>query len=132
MLILKKEFLQQIIAQSKKEYPKECCGIFAGRNNEAEILYPLENVSKEPQVAYEIDSRQLLKIFKELRAKNLEMVAIYHSHTETEAYPSERDLELAFYPDSFYLIVSLRNKDKPEVRAFKIKDKEIQEVKIIS
>ena len=130
-LLLAENIKRKIFARCLEDYPKEACGILAGEDNKAEVLYPLENISDSPQMCYEIETRKQLAIQKELRAKSLEMVAIYHSHTNSEAYPSAKDLELAYYPDSFYLIVSLINKDNPEIRAFKIKENDIKEANII-
>ena len=129
-LLLAEDIKQKIFARCLEDYPKEACGILAGKDNKVEVLYSLENISDSPRMCYEIDSRKQLAIQKELRAKSLEMVAIYHSHTNSEAYPSARDLELAYYPDSFYAIVSLMNKDNPKIRAFKIVDGNISEVDI--
>ena len=47
--------------------------------------------------------------------------AIYHSHTRSAAYPSRTDVELAFFPDTLYLIVSLADRDAPEIRAFRLR-----------
>jgi proteasome lid subunit RPN8/RPN11 len=60
------------------------------------------------------------------------MVGIYHSHTESEAYPSGRDLELAFYPDAYYIIISLKDKKNPSIRAFRIVEGKISEEEIIT
>ncbi len=38
------------------------------------------------------------------------------------AYPSERDIEHALYPDALYVIVSLLNHDTPEAGAFRISE----------
>jgi proteasome lid subunit RPN8/RPN11 len=56
--------------------------------------------------------------------------AIYHSHTRSPAYPSQTDVNLAFYPDALYLIVSLQDADRPELRAYRIVGGEIDEVEL--
>lgn len=127
MLTLKKELLTQIIGQCQKEFPNEACGILAGRNNTAEKVYPLTNISDNPKLCYVIDSKEQLTIFKQLRNENLEMLAIFHSHIDVEAYPSKRDVGLAFYPDSSYIIVSLAALRPPVARSFKINEGKITE-----
>ena len=129
-IIIPNEIQEKIIAHSLKNYPKEACGILAGKGGQAEIIYPLINISENPELCYLIDAKEQLKVFKEIRAKSLEITAIYHSHTHTEAYPSAKDLELAFYPDSFYVIVTLADKNKPKIRAFKIIEGKIKELNI--
>ena len=56
-----------------------------------------------------------------------ELWAIYHSHTHSEAYPSETDRRLAFYPESRYMVLSLANRERPELRSFFIEDGEVTE-----
>jgi proteasome lid subunit RPN8/RPN11 len=55
---------------------------------------------------------------------------IYHSHTRSAAYPSQTDVNLAFYPDALYVIVSVEDPAKPDVRAFRIVDGKIDEAEI--
>ena len=78
-----------------------------------------------------IDSREPLKLFKELRTQNLEMVAIYHSHVDAQAYPSQRDIEMASYPESSYIIVSLSDPKSPVARSFRIVDGKISEEELV-
>ena len=70
---------------------------------------------------------------KEIRAENLGMVGIYHSHPHSDAYPSAHDVKLAFYPEASYIIISLKDRDGSRIRSFKIIDGEIteEELKII-
>ena len=64
-----------------------------------------------------------------LRARlGAEIVAIYHSHPESPAYPSATDVELAFWPEAVYLICSLADPSQPTIRAFRIRDGAIAEV----
>jgi proteasome lid subunit RPN8/RPN11 len=48
----------------------------------------------------------------------LELSALYHSHSHTAAFPSQGDVDYAFYPDSLILIISLKGKDAPQIAAF--------------
>ena len=56
-----------------------------------------------------------------------ELRAIFHSHTHTEASPSPTDRRQAFYPDAFYLLVSLADRERPVLRGFTIVDGEVEE-----
>ena len=58
---------------------------------------------------------------KDLRAKGIELLAIYHSHPETPARPSEEDIRLALTPNVSYIIISLAG-ETPDVKSFRIKD----------
>ena len=56
--------------------------------------------------------------------------AIYHSHTRSAAYPSQTDINLALWPDALYIIVSLAEADAPDVKAFAIVDRKVNEVEL--
>ncbi|MCM8787422.1 MAG: Mov34/MPN/PAD-1 family protein, partial [Candidatus Omnitrophica bacterium] len=100
-------------------------------------VYKMTNVSENPETCYFMNPEEQLKVFKEMRKLGLEMIGIYHSHANSPAYPSQRDCELAFYPEADYLIISCSFNiqrsmfNEPEVRAFKITEGKIQEEKII-
>lgn len=124
---IKRAELKQILRHCEQEYPYEACGILAGKGGVVEKVYLMENVSETPQTCYFMKPEEQLKVFKEMRSLNLEMLAIYHSHINFPAYPSRRDLELAFYPDVSYLIISLGKESVLEIKSFKISDQEIIE-----
>lgn len=108
--------------------PKEVCGILGGIKDMVKKLYPMTNTEDSPE-SYLMDPKEQFAVAKDLRANNLEMLAIYHSHPHTPARPSQKDIEMAFYPDVLYIIVSL-TKEEPDVKAFSIKEKVVKEVKI--
>jgi len=117
-----------IINQAMREAPRECCGIIAGRDGEPVQLYETRNVAAGNRL-YEIDPAQLIDLeFRELPAQETEIIAIYHSHPESQPYPSATDVELAFWPDAVFLICSLANPARPEIRGFRIRDGAIDEV----
>lgn len=106
----------------------EACGILAGKEDKVFVIYRMENTEKS-SISFFMEPREQLRVMKDIRAKDLEMLAIYHSHPKAPAYPSARDVELAFYPDASYIIISLL-KEEPEVRSFKIRNGKIEEEKI--
>lgn len=129
MLILKKELFEQIVAQSKEELPNEACGILAGKDGKAEKVYKMINTDKSPSTFF-MDPKEQLKAMKEIRNSGLEMLGIYHSHVASAAYPSGHDVELAFYPEVSYVIISLKDKNNPGICSFKIKEGKITEEQI--
>jgi [CysO sulfur-carrier protein]-S-L-cysteine hydrolase len=133
MLTIKKTDLQSICEHCNREYPNEACGILAGRDGRVERVYPMINA--EPgRNSYVMDPQQQFGVMKDLRRAGLDLVSIYHTHVSSEAYPSSKDIALAYYPESVYLIVSLLDRKKPRTRGFTIADGNIVEVpiKIIS
>lgn len=119
-MILSKKQLYDIIQHTKAGYPRETCGIIAGTDGKAEKIYKMKNISDKPEICYFMKPQEQLKIFKEIRKSGFELLGIYHSHTHSEAYPSQRDVEMAYYPEVVYVIVSLKNFNKPVIRAFRI------------
>lgn len=130
MLILENKRLMEIIEHAVASTPAEVCGLLAGRQARIEKVYRMTNTAPDSSDSYLMDPAEQLRVLKEIRRAELELLGIYHSHPVSAAYPSPRDVELAFYPEAVYVIVSLKAKDKPVVRAFRIKAGEIFEEKI--
>jgi proteasome lid subunit RPN8/RPN11 len=122
------ELYAQMIEQARTEAPNECCGMIGSCNGNAVRVYPAPNAAASP-LRYEIDGAEQLRIYNEIEDAGLELGAIYHSHTRTEPYPSQTDINLAFYPDSLYLIIGLAGPD-PELRAFNIQDGQVTEAEL--
>jgi len=111
--------LDELLGEARRAPELECCGLLAGRNGVIDTVLPARNVLASA-TAYEIEPAELFALFRRMRAEGLEHLGIYHSHPRGDNAPSPRDVELAFYPDAAYLIVSpLAGADRP-VRAFHI------------
>lgn len=109
---------------------QECCGLLAGRDEAITHIFPATNAHAQPATAYEIAPQELFCVIKEIRAKQLDLLGIYHSHPRGENRPSRSDIERAFYPDTPYFILSpLRDAPQP-VRAFLIRDGKVNELRI--
>ena len=126
---LERTFIDEMIAHAKEDAPIECCGIIAGENGRATKLFRARNSEASPY-RYSVDSDDLFRIHREAEANHWSFLAIYHSHTASEAYPSATDVRLAFWPESYYILVSLEDVDQPVVRAFRILDGEVSEEEI--
>jgi len=131
MLRISEEQLAEILAHAREGAPEEVCGILAGREGTARRIYRGRNVAPNPRVRYEMEPRQQLEIMQEIEANGEAMVAIYHSHPHSAAFPSHTDQELAFYPDTLYVIVSLADAEQPVVRAFRLRDHKVEEEELI-
>ena len=130
MLRISKSFREQIVSHALDDDPDECCGILAGQNSQVSKLYRMTNVDHS-SYRYNMDPKELYKIYTEIDNDGLEIVGIYHSHTHSEAYPSDTDVRLVTWPDASYILVSLMDKKKPEVRAFRITEGNIAEEQIV-
>jgi proteasome lid subunit RPN8/RPN11 len=129
MFILKKELFDRIILHSRKEFPNEACGILAGKDGRVEKIYEMNNSDASPSTFF-MDPNEQLKIMKEIRGSSMEMIGIYHSHVASHAYPSSHDVDLAFYPEVSYAIISLQDSKNPVVRSFKIQEGKVTEEEV--
>ncbi|MGO9958810.1 MAG: M67 family metallopeptidase [Solirubrobacteraceae bacterium] len=122
------QLYDEIISHARAEAPNECCGMIASRDGEAVRIYPAVNAAASP-LRYEIDGAEQYRIQMAIDDDGLDLGAIYHSHTRTAPFPSQTDINLAFYPEALYVIVGLAG-DAPEVRAFRIRDQRVSEVEL--
>src|SRR5262249_17809870 len=124
-----------MVAQAKAELPNECCGLLAGFLEEspssadpvdfapeplmrARVLerYPLVNNAASPK-EYLANDRTLFDAYRDMRARDLDLLAVYHSHPVTDPVPSKKDLERNYFETVMHLIISLREQE-PQMRAW--------------
>ena len=70
-------------------------------------------------------------MFDEIDEEGWDLLAIFHTHTHSEAYPSETDRRQAFYPEASYLVMSLSDRRNPVLRGFRIEDGEVVEEEVV-
>jgi proteasome lid subunit RPN8/RPN11 len=128
-VLIGSDLLDEIVAHARQETPNECCGLVGGGEGRATRVYRARNEFESP-LRYNVHPEDLIRIVTEIEERGEELTAIYHSHPGSEAYPSQTDVNLAAnWPDPLYLICSLA-RDEPVVRAFAIRDGEIEEVEL--
>jgi proteasome lid subunit RPN8/RPN11 len=118
--------LKEMAEHGLRAFPNEACGLVAGVGGTPTRFFPMRNLDASP-VSYRLDPKEQLDVFDRIDEAGEELAAIMHTHTHSEAYPSETDRRLAFYPDARYLILSLSDREHPELRAFRILDGEVTE-----
>ncbi|HWK17121.1 MAG TPA: M67 family metallopeptidase [Solirubrobacteraceae bacterium] len=119
----------EMVAHARADAPNECCGMVASRDGDAVTVYRAENAAASP-LRYEIDGAEQYRIQMAIDEADLDLGAIYHSHTRSAPYPSQTDINLAFYPDALYVIVGLADGDA-EVRGFRIRDGQVAEAELV-
>jgi proteasome lid subunit RPN8/RPN11 len=131
VLTITQEVLDAIVAHARRDHPDEACGIVAGPagSDRPERFVPMLNAARSPTF-YEFDSADLLRLYRDLDARDEEPVVVYHSHTATEAFPSRTDVTYASEPGAHYLLVSTREPDRDEVRSFRIVDGQVSEEEV--
>jgi [CysO sulfur-carrier protein]-S-L-cysteine hydrolase len=123
-----RELYDQIVDHARADAPDECCGMIATRDGDAIKVYPAANAAASP-LRYEIDGAEQYRIQMAIDDEGLDLGAIYHSHTRSAPYPSQTDINLAFYPDTLYVIVGLAG-DQPDVRAYEIRDGQVADAEL--
>jgi proteasome lid subunit RPN8/RPN11 len=113
--------LARVIEHAREAVPNECCGLLGGGIADcvalASVCLPIANDLADPR-CYLTNARDLFDAFRSLRADNLELLAVYHSHPQSSPVPSRRDVEENTYGETaIHLIVGLAGSE-PEVRAW--------------
>ena len=122
MIEISDEFVLEMVEHSRLENPNECCGILAGTEGKVTKLYRIQNSTPSPY-RYVMDPNEQLKAMKDADERSLDLMAFYHSHTHSPAYPSDTDIRMATesgWVDFCYVLVSLEDSSKPDVRFFDI------------
>jgi proteasome lid subunit RPN8/RPN11 len=128
VLTIQHRIVEEIIAHALQEDPRECCGILAGKGNLITRIFRLTNTQTDPD-RYEMDPREQVQAFEEIDRLNLELLGIYHSHPHSPPSPSPVDIMRAFYPTIAFFIISLLDREKPELRSFEIVKRKVKENK---
>jgi len=135
VLTIARDVVDAILEHARRDHPDEACGIVAGPagSDRPERFVPMVNAARSPTF-YEFDSGDLLRLYRELEARDEDPVVIYHSHTATEGYPSRTDVAYASEPRAHYLLVSTRDPGTEEVRSFRIVDGVVteEEVRVVT
>ncbi len=126
MLKVSRSCYEAMIREARERLPNEACGILSGKKDIATTFYKMTNIERSP-VRYLMEPKEQFRVFKEMRLKGERMLGISHSHVASAAYPSKTDVELAFYPEVHYVLVSLQDRLKPVSRAFRIEDGSVRE-----
>jgi proteasome lid subunit RPN8/RPN11 len=87
-----------MVAHAQKTYPNECCGAMIGAIDGSgkivRVAVPLENAFTGEQGArYELRQEDLLRADSEARQRGMDLIGIFHSHPDCDAYFSKTDLE---------------------------------------
>src|SRR5687768_6236176 len=125
-----RDLFQELVAHARDEAPNECCGMIAARDGRFTVHFRARNEFESP-MRFQIDSRDQIRINNEIEARGDEIGAIFHSHPNSEAAPSQTDVNLAhWWPGLLWVICSLAA-DDPVVRAFRIDGAGVEGVELV-
>jgi proteasome lid subunit RPN8/RPN11 len=119
--------LDKIRSHGEQDYPHECCGFLLGKSNgnnkSVSMCRAVENSRdvENRHNRYYIPPGDYLKVEREARSKNLEIIGFYHSHPDEEARPSKYDLDHS-WPFYSYIIVSVKNRTAASIASWQLKN----------
>ncbi len=125
-IFLPKKIIGNMFDHSLNLDPEEACGVLLGNKNQISENIRIKNIHEEPLTRYTMDPNELLKVTLESEKKDLDIIGFYHSHVYTQAYPSSTDIKEAITHsfgnpvNYYYILISLVEKNRPIMRAFKI------------
>ena len=126
-----RSLIDEMVSHAREDLPNECCGLVGGSDGKATVVVPVVNTAASP-LRYEMDPQGQYNALKEIEDEGGELLAIYHSHTKSAAYPSQTDVNQAVnWPDAVYLIVSLQAPESPDVKGYWLKDLRIADAELI-
>ena len=102
---------------TEENSPNESCAILFGKNNNVTEVYLTENIEKSP-TNFTISNEELIKVYQTADEKKIEVIGIFHSHPNSDAYPSNTDKKFMQINPVTWVIYSGINKD---LRAFVLK-----------
>jgi len=119
----------EMVAHAREDFRDECCGLVAKRGDEAVEVRRMENLA-HTWMKFEMDGLSVLRALNEFEEAGLELGAIYHSHTKTDPYPSQTDINFAAgWPGVEWIIIGLKSRDgEPTVRTYLIEDGNVREI----
>ena len=123
------EDLELVTEHAIREAPNECCGLLAVRDGVVTRVLPAENAAASP-FRFEIAGPQLIRMIDEIEDAGEELGGIYHSHTRSEPYPSQTDINFAAgWPGIQWLIIGTQT-SPPSARCFQIAGGDVTEVAV--
>jgi proteasome lid subunit RPN8/RPN11 len=109
-LLLPDSLREQIAAEARAAFPRECCGLIEGARESGVLraiaLHPSANLAT-PDDCFEIDPAKHIRVLRELRGTGRDILGCYHSHPNGRCVPSARDRGQAAQDEFIWLIAAL-------------------------
>jgi proteasome lid subunit RPN8/RPN11 len=123
MLTITPAIKAHIEQHAESTYPHECCGVLVGNAGNVRVAVEAHSTgnlnTERAHDRFELDPRDYMRIDREVRARGLDIIGIYHSHPDHPAQPSATDLAAAWEGYS-YVIVSVRKGEAGDFHSFEL------------
>jgi proteasome lid subunit RPN8/RPN11 len=115
MIRIEAEPWAAMVAHARQAYPFECCGAMLGATDKGRKVVrealPLENTFDGVQATrYQLRAEDLLAADAAARQRDMDLIGIYHSHPDCDAYFSETDLKNSC-PWYSFVVLSIQSGD---------------------
>jgi len=94
-------------------------------------VYPIENIAEDTRYLFEMEPQQQIQAFKSIREESKTLFAVFHSHPQSAAIPSEKDLNDAAWPDALNIIISLGTQGVLDMRGYFYSKESISAVELV-
>ena len=117
---------EQLRRHGEETYPDECCGVLLGEFDGEGTKVVNDTVRCGNQRTdslhnrYLIDPRDLVRVQREARERDEDIIGFYHSHPDCPARWSPTDLAEAHWTGCSYVITSVMNGRATETNSFNL------------
>lgn len=129
MLRIPRHIHDDLIAHAREGLPLEVCGILGGTGDTVRVMAPMTNADASGE-HFTLEPREQFAVNRALRAQGLSILAIYHSHPASPAYPSSEDIRMAYTPGVSHVIISLADPAGAEIKSFLIANGQVEEERL--
>lgn len=130
-LTIPRTLANKLLTLAQHAPEKEICGLISNSPDKRYRVYPVDNIATDTACVFEMDPQQQINAFKEMREKQEELFAIFHSHPHSEAIPSKKDLNDAAYEKALNIIISLSTEGVLDMRGFFYREKQVEAVDLV-
>jgi len=109
-IILSESDKEILTKHAENEKPNESCAILFGKDNLVSEVFLTKNIEESP-INFTISNEQLIEGYKIAEEKKVEVIGIFHSHPNSDAYPSNTDKKFMHSNPVVWVIYSGMNKD---------------------
>lgn len=128
-MLISAEDLELVTEHAIRDAPNECCGLLAIKDGQVTRVLPAENAAASP-FRFEIAGPELLRLLDEIEGAGEELGGIYHSHTRSDPYPSQTDINFAAgWPGIEWLIIGTQS-TPPAARSYVIDGGNVTDVPV--
>ena len=121
-IILKQSDKKLLAQHSENQKPNEACAILFGKDNQVLDIFLTENIEESP-VNFTISNEQLIEGYKIAEDKKMDVIGIFHSHPNSDAFPSNTDKKFMQSNPVVWIIYSGINKN---FRAFVLESDSVE------